>query len=91
LQPLLLGETREPLHTLEPGQRKGIQNQRVTLVGGPRPEVAVIQRIFHEFTVLGYVALPRWLVGTNTFRVSPGSARVDMFGCSDLEFLEQPL
>ena len=33
---LLLDEKREPLHTLDPGQRKGIQNQRVTLVEGVR-------------------------------------------------------
>ncbi len=37
LQRLLLDEKREPLNVLEPGQRKGIQNQRVTLVEG-RPE-----------------------------------------------------
>jgi len=54
LQRLLLDEKREPLHTLEPGQRKGIQNQRVTLVGGDADEVAVVQRIFHEFVELGY-------------------------------------
>ena len=49
LQRLLLDERREPLHVLEPGQRKSIQNQRVTLVMGDPGEVAVIQRIFHEF------------------------------------------
>ena len=31
MQRLLLDEKREPLHTLQPGQRKGIQNQRVTM------------------------------------------------------------
>ncbi|MFO0821520.1 MAG: recombinase family protein [Pirellulales bacterium] len=51
---LLLDEKRDPLHPLEPGQRKGIQNQRVTLMEGDPVEVAVIQRIFHEFTALGY-------------------------------------
>jgi len=51
---LLLDEAREPLHVLEPGQRKGIQNQRVTLVEGLAVEVAVVRRIFHEFTELGY-------------------------------------
>ena len=51
---LLLDEKREPLHTLEAGQRKGIQNQRVTLVEGDPNQVAVIQRIFHEFVDLGY-------------------------------------
>jgi DNA invertase Pin-like site-specific DNA recombinase len=54
LQRLLLDESREPLHVLEPGQRKGIQNQRVTLVVGDPAEVAVIQRIFHEFVELRY-------------------------------------
>ena len=54
LQRLLLDEKREPLNVLEPGQRKGIQNQRVTLVEGPPEEVAVIRRIFHEFVELGY-------------------------------------
>jgi len=54
LKRLLLDEKREPLHTLLPGQRKGIQNQRVTLVGGDATEVAVIQRIFHEFVELGH-------------------------------------
>ena len=51
---LLLDEHREPLHALDPGQRKGIQNQRVTLVHGEPDEVAVIKRIFHEFVELGY-------------------------------------
>jgi DNA invertase Pin-like site-specific DNA recombinase len=54
LQRLLLDESREPLHVLQPGQRKGIQNQRVTLVQGDPAQVAVIQRIFHEFVELGY-------------------------------------
>jgi DNA invertase Pin-like site-specific DNA recombinase len=51
---LLLDEKREPLHKLETGQRKGIQNQRVTLVDGDANEVAVIKRIFHEFVSLGF-------------------------------------
>lgn len=49
---LLLDEKREPLHTLAPGQRKGIQNQRVALVPGEQAQVAVICRIFHEFVEL---------------------------------------
>jgi DNA invertase Pin-like site-specific DNA recombinase len=48
-QRLLLDEKREPLQRLEPGQRKGIQNQRVTLVEGDPTQVATIQRIFYEF------------------------------------------
>jgi DNA invertase Pin-like site-specific DNA recombinase len=54
LQRLLLDEQREPLNVLEPGQRKGIQNQRVTLVEGPPEEVDTIRRIFREFVELGY-------------------------------------
>jgi hypothetical protein len=53
LQRLLLDEKREPLNVLQPGQRKGIQNQRVTLVEGPPEEVAIIRRIFEEFVVKG--------------------------------------
>ncbi len=53
-QRLLLDEKREPLHKLEPGQRKGIQNQRVTLMEGDPAQVATIQRIFHEFVESGY-------------------------------------
>ncbi len=53
LQRLLLDEKREPLHTLDDGQRKGIQNQRVTLVEGPADEVAIIRRIFDEFVGRG--------------------------------------
>ncbi len=54
MQRLLLDERREPLHTLARGQRKGIQNQRVTLVGGDAHEARIVQRIFHEFVELGY-------------------------------------
>ena len=53
LQRLLLDEKREPLHVLQPGQRKGIQNQRVTLVEGCPEEVATIRRIFEAFVVRG--------------------------------------
>lgn len=54
LHRLLLDERREPVHVLQPGQRKGIQNQRVTLVMGDPAEVAVVKRIFHEFVELRY-------------------------------------
>jgi hypothetical protein len=54
LQRLLLDEKREPVHVLEKGKRKAIQNQRVTLVPGDPAEVAVVQRIFHEFVELLY-------------------------------------
>lgn len=50
---LLLDELRKPLHVLEPHQKKGIQNQRVTLTPGPEDQVATIRRIFHEFVDLG--------------------------------------
>jgi hypothetical protein len=46
----LLDEARQPVQILRPGERKSIQNQRVTLTPGDEREVAVVQRIFHEFT-----------------------------------------
>lgn len=50
LQRLLLDESRRPVQTLAPGQRKSIQNQRVTLAPGDTLQVTTIQRIFCEFT-----------------------------------------
>ena len=47
---LLFNEARQPVQILQPGERKGIQNQRVTLALGDEREVAVVRRIFHEFT-----------------------------------------
>jgi len=47
---LLLDEAREPVQILAPGQRKSIQNQRVTLSRGDELHVAAVQRIFREFT-----------------------------------------
>ncbi len=38
---------------LQPGQRKGIQNQRVNLVEGRPEEVATIRRIFVAFVING--------------------------------------
>lgn len=49
LKRLLLDEKRTPLQILGPGQRKGIQNQRVTLAPGDEHQVATIRRIFTEF------------------------------------------
>lgn len=46
---LLLDEQRNPVQILEKGQRKSIQNQRVTLTPGAEDEVAVVQRIFKEY------------------------------------------
>ncbi|HQI27882.1 MAG TPA: recombinase family protein [Sedimentisphaerales bacterium] len=47
---LLLNEARQPVQILQPGERKSIQNQRVTLALGDEREVAVVRRIFREFT-----------------------------------------
>ena len=49
LQRLLLDEVRQPVQILSAGQRKSIQNQRVTLAPGDERQVAVIRRIFAEF------------------------------------------
>ena len=47
---LLLDEARQPVQILRPGERKSIQNQRVTLTLGDEREVTAVRRIFHEFT-----------------------------------------
>ena len=44
-----------------------------------------------DFEILGYVAMPRWLTGSHNLRVSPTSARTEMFGRCDLDFLHQLL
>ena len=46
---LLLDEQRKPVQVLKRGQRKSIQNQRVTLTPGEPDEVAVVKRIFRAF------------------------------------------
>jgi len=53
LERLLLDESRHPLHPLAPGQRKGIQNQRVTLTPSASDEARVVVRIFDEFVNRG--------------------------------------
>jgi DNA invertase Pin-like site-specific DNA recombinase len=50
LQRLLLDESRKPVQKLAAGQRKSIQNQRVTLALGDEVHVATVRRIFREFT-----------------------------------------
>jgi hypothetical protein len=51
---LLLDEARKPVHVLEPHQKKGIQNQRVTLTLGPEEQVSTVRRIFSELIDLGH-------------------------------------
>ena len=46
---LLLDERRNRLHVLTHGQKKSIQNQRVTLTLGPDDQVTIVRRIFDEF------------------------------------------
>jgi DNA invertase Pin-like site-specific DNA recombinase len=46
---MLLDATGEPKRLLHDGERKCIANERVILVPGPPVEVAIVQRIFHEF------------------------------------------
>jgi DNA invertase Pin-like site-specific DNA recombinase len=53
LQRLLLDEARKPVQVLAAGQRKSIQNQRVTLTRGAAEEITTIQRIFCEFVESG--------------------------------------
>jgi len=49
LQRLLLDEQRNPVQFLSVGQRKSIQNQRVTLAAGDTKRIKIVQRIFTEF------------------------------------------
>lgn len=53
LHRLLLDEARAPVQVLKPGERKSIQNQRVTLKPGDQDEIDTIRRIFDEFTDRG--------------------------------------
>lgn len=46
---LLLDESRHRLHVLTHGQKKSIQNQRVTLTLGPEQQVVTVRRIFDEY------------------------------------------
>jgi len=49
LQRLLLDESKRPVQTLAPGQRKSIQNQRVTLAPGDDLPAATVRRVFRDF------------------------------------------
>ena len=72
LQRQLLNEAHEPVQILAVGQRKSIQNQRVTFVAGLPQKVAVMQRIFHEFVELDYIE-ERIAAGLNADGIpSPG-------------------
>ena len=44
-----------------------------------------------EAEILGYVALPRWLAGSSTFRFGSTSTRTELFGRTDLAFLQHLL
>jgi hypothetical protein len=80
LRRLLLDERGNPLHLLEPGQRKLIQKQHVTLVAGEPAEVAAIRRIFREFVDLGH-STARIAEGLKARRIpSPSGGRWDA-GC----------
>lgn len=75
LRRLLLDEKGNPIHLLEPGQRKGIQNQHVALVAGDDAEVAAIRRIFQEFVDRRY-STARIAEGLNARKVrSPSGGR----------------
>lgn len=74
-QRLLLDETRKPVQVLADGQRKSIQNQRVTLTPGNGQHVSTIQRIFQEFTQ-DLRDMKKIAVGLNRDRVpSPGGGK----------------
>ncbi|AMV32081.1 Recombinase [Pirellula sp. SH-Sr6A] len=54
LDRLLLDESKHPLHPLAPGQRKSIQNQRVTLTPSASDEARIVARIFDDFVNQGH-------------------------------------
>lgn len=49
LDRVLLDENKNRVQVLNRGQRKSIQNQRVTLAPGNKNEVAIVRRIFNSF------------------------------------------
>lgn len=51
---LLLDEARNRLHVLTRGQKKSIQNQRVTLTLGPEDQVVTVRRIFDDYIDAGH-------------------------------------
>lgn len=53
LERMLLDESRHPLHILQAGQRKSIQNQRVTLSVSESEEARIVTRIFDDFVEQG--------------------------------------
>jgi len=50
LQRLLLDEKGQPVQVLRRGQRKSIQNQRVTLRPGEEDQIVVVRRVFTDLT-----------------------------------------
>jgi len=44
-----------------------------------------------ESEILGYIALPRWLGGHRTVRVTSTSSRAELFGQNDLTVLQHLL
>jgi hypothetical protein len=77
LSRLLLDEAKHPVQILEPGQRKSIQNQRVTLAWGDQNQITTIRRIFREFTEL-LRSLPEIAEGLNRSSIaSPGGGAWD--------------
>jgi hypothetical protein len=76
-QRMLLNEARQQVQALNPGERKGIQNQRVVLVPGNNGEIDVICRIFSEFVEHGFDELK---IANNLNRdniISPGGQSWD--------------
>ena len=44
-----------------------------------------------DVEILGYVALPRWLAGEHSLRITSTSTRAELFGQHDLNFLKNLL
>lgn len=86
---LLLDEQRNPVQILERGQRKSIQNQRVTLTPGAEDEVAVVERIFKEFVEWEYS--PKQIATTLNKQKIPSPGRCQWSPGSVRSILENEL
>ncbi len=50
LKRMLLNSHKQPVRILNDGERKSIDNERVTFTPGDKKEIEIIKRIFHQFT-----------------------------------------
>jgi len=78
---MLLDERHDPVRPLAPGERKAIQNQRVTLAPSKGKDAGIVRHIFHAFVEEGKApeTIARALNGLG--EPSPGGGR---WGCDSI-------